>query len=214
MPPRPGMLIVAALALGTFLGCTQIQDWQIDAQYRRRARQAWQAERAEFRHQHHLTHFADGFHKGYYDIASGGTGCPPVLPPRKYWGYLYQSPGGYEKTRQWFGGFEAGVAVAERDGATRWNQIPTSAAFFQGYGTGWSGEPVGAHGHGMPVEPYEQTVPQPIGAAPIPTRQEPVTIGGMLRRGGPPAMWPVETVHDGNDGSPFWQRGPGPDRQF
>ncbi len=50
-------------------------------------------------------HFADGFKAGYLDVANGGKGCPPVVPPKRYWSACYMTPKGQQAAQQWFAGF-------------------------------------------------------------------------------------------------------------
>src|SRR5579884_3753121 len=58
--------------------------------------------------------YARGFKTGYADyLRAGGTGVPPPLPPRHYWGYKYQSPEGHLAIEQWYAGFHDGAAAAQ-----------------------------------------------------------------------------------------------------
>lgn len=97
------------------------------------ANKAWVAER----HCHHghpqLADFGEGFRAGYRDVAAGGDGCPPPLPPRKYWQWKYQSPEGQAKIAAWFSGYPYGAAAAEQQGAGNWREIPVSHVIQQMY---------------------------------------------------------------------------------
>lgn len=67
-----------------------------------------------------------GFRSGYVAVANGGSGCPPLLPPREYWSWRYQSPEGQAKAAAWFEGYPLGAAAAEKDGIANWGFIQTS----------------------------------------------------------------------------------------
>lgn len=56
--------------------------------------------------------YKDGFQQAYIDIANGGSGeCPPVPPPR-YWNTFYRSSCGEKYAERWFDGYRAGAAMA------------------------------------------------------------------------------------------------------
>ncbi len=58
------------------------------------------------------SHFKDGYRQAFIDIANGGSGdCPPVPPP-KYWNTYYRSECGEKYAEQWFNGYRAGAAAA------------------------------------------------------------------------------------------------------
>ena len=73
--------------------------------------------------------FMDGFLEGYHDMLQGGDGCLPVVPPRKYWGWKYQSAGGAASVNDWFDGYTAGVAAAKEDGLAEISQIPIASTY-------------------------------------------------------------------------------------
>ncbi len=97
------------------------------------ANKAWAAERHCYEGHPQLADFGEGFRAGYRDVAAGGNGCPPPLPPRKYWAWKYQSPEGQAKIAAWFSGYPHGAAVAEQEGAGNWRDIPVSYAIQQEY---------------------------------------------------------------------------------
>lgn len=73
--------------------------------------------------------FQDGFLEGYHDILDGGDGCLPVVPPKRYWGWRYQSAGGQSAVNDWFSGYQAGVEAAKEDGLAKLSCIPTAADY-------------------------------------------------------------------------------------
>lgn len=106
-------------------------DFMIGMRTRSMARRAWrQAEPVYDRTVEHERHFRKGFEAGYADVASGGNGCVPTLPPRHYWKACYQTPRGKEKTYAWFDGFTHGAIAAHQDGVAGWSRVAVSHAAF------------------------------------------------------------------------------------
>lgn len=75
-------------------------------------------------------HYGKGFRAGYRNVASGGDGCPPTLPPSCYWSVCYQNAAGQQKVQEWFRGFVFGANAARVDGVADYNQILTSERLF------------------------------------------------------------------------------------
>src|SRR5262245_59264262 len=69
------------------------------------SKRAWYQQRHLFAAHPYVVDFGEGFRSGYLDVAGGGDGCVPVLPPRRYWSWRYQSPEGQAKTNAWFEGY-------------------------------------------------------------------------------------------------------------
>ena len=97
------------------------------------ARQAWQDRAPHFGDQPQLGAFGAGFRAGYTDVATGGTGCPPPLPPRKYWSWKYQTPEGQAKVAAWFSGYPYGAQAAEEEQAGEYQNIQVSYLIEQQY---------------------------------------------------------------------------------
>lgn len=122
------------------------------------------AEKAWFRHKHlycdikYIREFKDGFIQGYLEVATGGTGCTPLIAPSNYWGWRYQSPHGQQAINAWFQGFPLGVKAAEEDGVGHWQQI-------QMHGVNTLGNPVGVPMYGSGIaNPFDPN----SGMAPVP----------------------------------------------
>ncbi len=81
-------------------------------------------------------HFKNGFRDAFYEIADGGDGKVPPIPPKKYWNAYYRSPEGKVYAQQWFNGFRVGAATAIRRGLDRMNEIATSTEACGCGGTG------------------------------------------------------------------------------
>gem|GEM_PF-1778041 len=89
------------------------------------SKRAWYQQRHLFVSHAHVKDFGKGFQAGYNEVANGGDGCVPVLPPREYWSWRYQSPEGQGKTAAWFEGYPLGAAAADKDGIANWGHIQT-----------------------------------------------------------------------------------------
>ncbi len=96
------------------------------------ARAAWMAHGRDLAAcEEHPHHFGVGYREGYRAIAAGGNGCPPTLPPRKYWCVCYQSDAGKTKTVAWYNGYAAGTAAAEQDGVRERNRLVTASEIYR-----------------------------------------------------------------------------------
>lgn len=73
--------------------------------------------------------FKCGFVEGYHDVLAGGNGCPPPIPPKKYWLRYSRLANGQQQINEWFAGFEDGAAAAKSNGFDRSAQIPVSPAY-------------------------------------------------------------------------------------
>lgn len=98
----------------------------ISMKNRYKAYKAWKHVRKHCDNIDEPWHFGHGFKKGYYDVALGGNGCPPALPPRRYWSVWYQSNQGHYKQHRWFDGYEYGALAAEKAGIADLNYINIS----------------------------------------------------------------------------------------
>jgi len=77
----------------------------------------------------HSEDFACGFKRGFADyLHRGGSGNPPALPPRCYWGVHHETPVGRMAVQQWFDGFRAGAQAAIMSGHRNLVVVPAGAA--------------------------------------------------------------------------------------
>ncbi|MCA9053951.1 MAG: hypothetical protein KDA75_08950 [Planctomycetaceae bacterium] len=74
--------------------------------------------------------FGEGFREGYRAVSAGGNGCPPTLPPRKYWCVLYQNDEGRQKVVSWYNGYAAGAAAAHGNGVQERNRLVTATDLY------------------------------------------------------------------------------------
>lgn len=140
-PPRLarrfGRLAVLLLLLAPGAGCTTLRGLGDQIAYfhplnevvagvraRSHARQAWREHGAEFADQPHLDDFAEGFRAGYADVLRGEPGCPPPVPPRRYWRTKYENPAGREQVDAWYAGYPYGASSAEMNGEGLFRPIP------------------------------------------------------------------------------------------
>lgn len=71
-------------------------------------------------------HFQNGFCAGYADVAGGGDGYVPALPPDDYRSYEFQSADGAKCVNAWFEGYPAGVAAAKQDRTGEYHDVMIS----------------------------------------------------------------------------------------
>lgn len=74
----------------------------------------------------HKCYFKDGFLDGFCDVATGGDGCLPAIPPRKYWKSCYETEAGRAKICAYFQGYPQGVQAAFELGRARSTRLPST----------------------------------------------------------------------------------------
>jgi hypothetical protein len=91
-------------------GCTGISDCKYELDQKIRTANAWCA----FDSGGCVTcDYKSGWKAGYYDVITGGTGCPPVVAPKKYWKppvFFEHDP---SRRNDWYIGFQDGAACAK-----------------------------------------------------------------------------------------------------
>lgn len=129
--PKVTLTIIAAGAMVFLMGChsmhrictnclTNVRD-HCDAKV------AWWDSRDIYADcERYLADFGDGFQAGYRNVAAGKNGCPPPMPPQKYYGVCYQNEAGKKKVIAWYNGWSHGVYAAECDGVRERSRIPTA----------------------------------------------------------------------------------------
>jgi hypothetical protein len=70
--------------------------------------------------------FKYGYQQAYIDIANGGSGALPAVPPPRYWAAPYRTTWGHNKARDWFSGYQAGVCSAKCCMPSNTLTVPTS----------------------------------------------------------------------------------------
>ena len=122
-------LALSGLALAT--GCAGLDDYRGTLRDRALARGAWDRYQMQCGGSEFPADFGRGFQAGFTDVATGGLGCPPELPPKRYWSAAYQNPCGQQRVSAWFAGFREGAAVAKGSNLGSYAQIVTASSFLR-----------------------------------------------------------------------------------
>jgi hypothetical protein len=102
-------------------------DYLTRARNRALARRAWAETFSAPDGQAASADYGRGFRDGFADyLYAGGTGEPPLVPPRCYWKVGYQSPEGRQAIFEYFEGFRAGVAACQQSGLRQFATVPSS----------------------------------------------------------------------------------------
>lgn len=71
--------------------------------------------------------YVQGFKDGFVDyLYAGGSGEPPVIPPRRFWKSEYRTPEGNQTVHDWFDGFRHGAELASLGGYRDVITVPSS----------------------------------------------------------------------------------------
>ncbi|MBI1347052.1 hypothetical protein GC163_12260 [bacterium] len=79
-------------------------------------------------------HYKIGFRDGYVGVAMGANGCPPTLPPKRYWKPEFRTPQGKVCVTDWYNGYAEGAQSAKSAGAPERNRVLTAVDVY-GVGT-------------------------------------------------------------------------------
>ena len=116
------------------------------------AKRVWHEVTAADPHLHASVDYADGFIDGFADyLYRGGSGEPPVVPPRRYWNLPFKSPRGQFAVNDWYSGFCHGSEECKTRGLRDLVVVPSSL---------WT--------HGG-IVPAAATMPIPTDALPVQT---------------------------------------------
>lgn len=119
------ILILLIVFVSLQSGCASLEDHKYRSVNRQRAAEAWKQARACMPASCATTDFAFGFKEGYFAVATGGSSCPPIVPPPCYFHAKYQSTAGQCKVNQWYQGYQAGTIAADKHGRSLWATVPT-----------------------------------------------------------------------------------------
>lgn len=101
------VLILTAVSI---TGCTSLCDAKYEMTQKIRTCKAWY----EYDTECFVTgDYKHGWKAGYYDVITGGTGCPPVVAPSKYWTPPVFSQHDPSRRDDWYRGFQDGAACAK-----------------------------------------------------------------------------------------------------
>src|ERR1019366_8895716 len=71
--------------------------------------------------------YAKGFKDGFVDyLQFGGSGQPPYVPPKQYWGPRYRTPAGYQSMEDWYARFRHGAATAHQSAYPQFVRLPSA----------------------------------------------------------------------------------------
>ncbi|MBL8812330.1 MAG: hypothetical protein JNM43_19355 [Planctomycetaceae bacterium] len=101
---------VLILTTVSITGCTSLCDAKYEMTQKIRTCKAWYEcdtdclVTGDYKH---------GWKAGYYDVITGGTGCPPVVAPSKYWTPPLFTQYDPSRRDDWYRGFQDGAACAK-----------------------------------------------------------------------------------------------------
>jgi hypothetical protein len=175
--------LLATLAVSGACGCTAFQgvndylayndsvnDFVLGWRNSVWARQAWHERKGQFYGQPYFSAFGTGFRAGYENVASGGNGCPPAIPPRDFWTWKYQNPEGQAQVAAWFAGFPYGARAAEEDGAGLYQQIQLSSEIERQYSPEFNGRFINTED--LPPVNAAPIINEPLRGSPLPNLQD------------------------------------------
>ncbi|MEZ6062254.1 MAG: hypothetical protein R3C19_18085 [Planctomycetaceae bacterium] len=110
--PRQIFVATAAIAIIAVSGCASLEDCGYETGQRIRTVQAWKHFNS-CQDQCFTRDYASGWKAGFYDVATGGSGCPPLIAPKKY----HKPPVFFERDESrrddWYTGFQDGACFAK-----------------------------------------------------------------------------------------------------
>ncbi len=91
------------------------------------ARRAWADTLAAEPSLGHSKDYGRGFRDGFADfLYAGGSGEPPLLPPRSYWKVGYETPRGRRAIEDYFAGFRHGALASRTSGIREFTTVLSS----------------------------------------------------------------------------------------
>lgn len=123
---RIGTWILSALLLTPALGCASLTDFHYEQTQRSRARAAWRDHGGHCKNSAYSRDYEAGWKDGFYDVATGGKGCPPVVAPCAYWKPSQILEDRDQARNAYYNGFQDGVACALRYPQTHYLKLWTS----------------------------------------------------------------------------------------
>ncbi len=126
------LLIVGGLSGCHVLTRDRTGDWPEVPEYSRHFDEAHARHIAEKRalnalgrcHPHAESEFKYGFVQAYVDVALGGDGRIPPIPPERFWKSCNRHPDGYCEASHWFAGYAAGSQRALGSCWKAYNVVP------------------------------------------------------------------------------------------
>ncbi len=104
--------ILTAWMLLPLAGCASLTDFHYEQTQRSRARSAWHEHGVATMPPSYASDYRAGWKDGFYDVATGGRGCPPVVAPSHYWKPAQILADCDQARHTYYSGFQDGVAAA------------------------------------------------------------------------------------------------------
>lgn len=123
---RIGTWILSALLLTPAVGCASLTDFHYEQTQRSRARAAWRDHGGHCKNSAYSRDYEAGWKDGFYDVATGGKGCPPVVAPCAYWKPSQILEDRDQARNAYYNGFQDGVACALRYPQTHYLRLWSS----------------------------------------------------------------------------------------
>jgi hypothetical protein len=123
--PHRGFAVLIFTLLGASNGCVVLRECTSDCVTWMQARSAYRCAACPPDCRHERKHYAHGWKQGYIDVAQGGEGCAPPLPPDRYQSCVYQCSEGQAAIRSWYCGYQDGAHAAFSCGVQQFNYIPS-----------------------------------------------------------------------------------------
>lgn len=146
-----GLALAVIAVLATSAGCVALREYQCDAMTKLRAHSAYNSTACPPSCASVARHYERGWKQGYYDVAKGGEGCAPPLPPEQYFSFKYQCPKGEAAVHTWYRGYQDGAHAAFASGVQQFNYVPSPCV----NGAGPQDMPMDAN------EPVSEPIPAP-----------------------------------------------------
>ncbi len=70
--------------------------------------------------------FQDGYRRAFVEVALGGNGEVPSVPPERYWSTCYRTAAGHQLAQDWFAGYVCGSGRALSLYRYQFNEVATS----------------------------------------------------------------------------------------
>jgi len=124
---KSSLAVLIITLLGISGGCVTLRQYTSDCVMRVQAGSAYRSAACPPDCRHEKRHYARGWKQGYIDVAEGGEGCAPPLPPDCYHSCIFQCADGQAAIRSWYRGYQDGAQAAFACGVQQYNYIPSPA---------------------------------------------------------------------------------------
>ncbi len=95
-------------------GCASFTDARYEHTQKARAKAAWRCVPDQVKQHCYPKDYEKGWKDGFYDVATGGKGCPPVVAPQEYWRPVQILEHCDNRRHAYYDGFQDGAACASR----------------------------------------------------------------------------------------------------